>query len=410
MRELIAGVMAFAALPAAAQDADGPLADPPYYGVACTAHHADWQMSEASLTPPTGTVDTPEGTYVQIFGCEVGGHTVRVNSAVWPVPDAHCGATDDVKVSAWVDGTPVVTNRQAGYYDNCMGAQNSDWKLWRVLVNDRLHLTTCERRIDSDRETPYTSAELKPGETSVQGRDDNDNQVWFVSRCTLEPLVAGQGNDPWFDGKTVKRTPPAVELAAGTADACTVLTPAFAETDPAILRSALAARRLTHTTIDGKPFDQASQDDKDKGEIATYRLDVDNDGIIDTVTSRDLHPDGEALDFPAQLSWTSGASGKAVELGGSTLKTGMSWMSHAYADPVRDDVGFIAVGGKIYVYKADVLLVSSFIIGDAKALEAVRGAQDWSTEATRHLYELHPDGTATEICGWRARKRPEEFL
>ncbi len=371
-------------------------------------------MADASPTPPKGQVDVPKGTQTGIFGCVVGGHAVRIDFTRWPVPDYHCGGTEDIEVSAWLDGASVVGKREAGDYANCMGEANSDWRVWRVLINDRMHLTICERLIGSERDKPYAANDLKPGESSVQGTNGENDTVYLKGRCTLTALLLdGHGHDPYFDGKTIRRTPSAVELSSGTAEVCNALTPAMNAANPAALLSALTGHQITHTTADGKPYDSAGKADRDTGEIVTYRLDVDNDGVTDTVTYRDISrmgDDGDTVDFPGQYSWTSGKTGKTVELGGSALNIGWRWTSNVYADPIRDETRFIATGGRIYLYKADNLLVNSFINGDVAALEAVAGAQDWNTASSRHLYELHRYGTVTEICSWRARKRPEEFL
>ena len=395
--------------------ASGPAAAiTPDYGVACSPHAADWQMADASATPPKGRVDIPKGTTAAILGCVVGGHTVRINSVEWWAPDDHCGGTDDIQVSAWVDGLKIVDKREAGDYANCIGGSSSDWQVWRVLINDRMHLTLCERKIGSDSDTPFPAAQLKPGETQVLGTGGEGNHVYMIGRCTLTQITppAG-GHDPYFDGKAIRRTPPTVELATGKAEVCRALTPAMNAATPLALRSILEGRAVTHTTGNGKPYDTAAEADRDTGEIATYRLDVDNDGVPDTVTYRDISQlggDGDDVDFPGQYSWTSGKTGKTVDLGASALKVDWRWTSKVYTDPLRDLTRFIAIGGRVYLYKADNFLVSSFIRDDVIALERESGAQDWNDQASRHLYALHPDGTVTQICSWRARKRPEEFL
>jgi len=419
---LLLALVVFGAPAAYAQDGSDtpPDVDFPSDGVACTDQYADWQAgdvaSSANRAVPTGTIETPPGTHTQIFACVVAGHTVRMNFANWPVETYHCGATDDSRVSVWVDGDRVVDDRSLGDYDNCMGGSEPEdnLRVWRVLVNNRMHLTVCDRLIDSDQDTPHEASDLKPGQTDEPGLDHYEGTpVHFISQCTLTDLSGHTaGADPYFDGKTIKRTPPGIELVENKDDVCAALTPAMtAQTDPR-LASALDAHLVSHTTLDGKDFATAPQDQQDAGGIAVYRLDVDGDGVDDTVTVSDRgtwDPDS-GLDFPPQSAWKSGKSGTEYPLTGTRLNTGIEWTSKLYDDPVRDDLSFISAGGHVYLYRADVGYISSFINFHAPELETIAGAVDGDPEPTRHLYRLSPDGTATEICGWAARKRPEEFL
>ncbi len=70
----------------------------------------------------------------------------------------------------------------------------------------------------------------------------------------------------------------------------------------------------------------------------------------------------------------------------------------------------MTIDGKAYLYKADNGIVDGFAGLDAAGVEAEDGATPVDTAPSRHVYELHDDGTASELCAWKAVKRPEEFL
>lgn len=413
---LLAAVFAvMTAVPAFAQDAaDG---DTPYYGVACGDHSADWQAAAAGNTAtrqvPSGQVATPKGTFTQIFTCVVGGHKVRMNFALWPVEGYHCGVVDNIRLSAWVDGVKVVDNRQAGGYDSCMApdAAANNMELWRVLIDDEMHLTVCDRLIDSEQPDPHAADDIKPGQSEEAAVNENGETYYYLSQCSLTDLSAQpQGKDPYFDGTNVKRTPPTLDLAVSHADFCPTLTTAFLSDQIPQVDDALPPYRKTRLTLDGKDYDTAPEDDK-AGEVATFAVDIDNDGVDDTVTySEQLAADNPDFGYPGQYSWHSGKAGQDFAVTGKLLATPVRWGSTPDQDPIRDDMTFIDIAGKFYLYKADTGFISGFPNFDVAGVEAIDGAIPGDPASTRHIYELHNDGTAVELCAWNAHKRPEEFL
>ena len=403
--------------PAFAQDSDNPDASETYYGVACSDRGADWQAASVGDTParqvPKGQVDTPKGTFVQIFTCVVAGHKVRMNFARWPVEDYHCGLTDDIALSAWVDGVKVVDKREAGNYHDCLGIDGpyKNLELWRVLVNDRMHLTVCDRLIDSDEDKPRSASDIPQGQTEEMAQNDNGDTYYFLSQCTLTDLSAQPpAVDPWFDGQTVKRTPPTLDLMVNQAQFCPTLTPAFLSDSIPQVDDALPPYRQTRLTLDGKDYDTADPDDK-AGEVATYAVDIDNDGVADTVTySEQLASQAPEFEYPGQYSWHSGKTGQDFAVSGAMLHTLTRWAGPRDEDPIRDDMTFMQIEGKFYLYKADNGFISSYPNVDAAGVEAMDGASYVDSGPSRHIYELQDDGTAKELCAWKARKRPEEFL
>ena len=406
----------FMAQPVYAQDAN-PDANTGYYGVACSDHGADWQAASAGNTVtrqvPKGQVATPKGTFVQIFTCVVAGHKVRMNFAEWPVPTYQCGASDNISLSAWVDGVKVVDNRQVGDYDDCMRADSfyTNQQLWRVLLNDKMQLTECDRVIGSDTDAPRPASEIQSGQTEEMARNDNDDVYYFLSQCTVNDLSEQvAGNDPWFDGTSVRRTPPMLELVVNQAGFCPTLTPAFLSDKTPQVDDALPPYRKTRLTLDGPDYDTAPPDDK-AGEVATFAVDIDNDGVADTVTySEQLAGDDPEGDYPGQYSWHSGKTGKDIDVTATLLNAPVHWGVTPGQDPIRDDMTFIEIAGRFYLYKADNGFVSGFTSVGADGVEAEDGATDGDTAPSRHIYTLHNDGTATELCAWKAVKRPEEFL
>lgn len=411
---VVAGLLM--AQPVCAQDAN-PDANTGYYGVACSDHDADWQAASAGATTdrklPSGQVATPKGTFTQIFTCTVAGHKVRMNFALRPVSGFHCGYTDDIRISAWVDGVKVIDNRQAGDYDACMtpDAPANNLEIWRVLVDDKMRLTMCDRLIDSEQTAPHAAADIKPGQSEEKAENENGETYYYLSQCRLTDL-SGQTAviDPWFDGTSVKRTPPTLDLAINTAAFCPSLTPVFLSNKTPQVDDALPPYRKTRLTLDGLDYDTAPMDDK-AGEVATFAVDIDNDGVADTVTySEQLAGEDPDGDYPGQYSWHSGKTGKDIVVTATLLNAPVHWSATPDQDPIRDDTTFIDIEGRFYLYKADNGFVDGFTSVGADGVEAEDGATDGDTAPSRHIYELHNDGTAMELCAWKAHKRPEEFL
>ncbi len=175
--------------------------------------------------------------------------------------------------------------------------------------------------------------------------------------------------------------------------------------------SALDADKTDTVTLTGQPFDAASDADKAPGRITRYTLDIDHDGVADTLVFTEKAGEDD-MAYPGQYSWTSGASGKTYNITGTMLGTGVAWTSDLYPDPVRDELTFVAADDKVWLYRASVGLVGSFPTSGAEEVERMMGAVDEGTtpSGTRWVYELRPDGTARVACQWTARKRPEEFL
>ncbi len=373
----------------------------------CFAHYAQW--------PATDDATLPAGTYTRIQTCTLGGHQIRINSADWPVETYHCGAAGELgTVSVWVDGEKVVSSRDTGLASLCF---DSDAKLVsKIIVNDKLHLTVCEALGGTERDTAYKPSELKPGQhnATIQDVDDPDGgNDYFIEECTLTTLKPKAGaSDPYFATRTL---PGIAQIGNGDA-MCPAIEKAFAEpvdmedkgAYDTTLPSALDAYRTDNLTIDGKPFDSASEDDQAKGRIAHYKFDVDHDGVTDILTFTDKGSD----EYPGQYSWTSGKSGKTFAITGTLVGDGIEWTSDDYTDPVREGMTFIAAGGKVWLYVTEIGLVSAYPAYDVTDVERMNGAVDDGTTpyVTRQVYELKPDGTARVTCAWGPRKRPEEFM
>ncbi len=372
----------------------------------CHAHYAEW---------PRGIYDetkAPEGTWTTIQTCVVGGHAVRINSARWLFHSGECAVGSESSVSVWVDGVKVVDKRDSGDRDLCMN--NGTRVITRVLVNDRMRLTVCELTGTEGRDKPYKAAELKPGQSSYDYENAGEEHEYFIQECTVRPIVLDpKARDPFFDGKTLKRTPPGLVLVKGSAPFCSAFTPAFAVADAPQLASILLPLRISDKALDGTDL-KPGDDTYKTGEIAIYRLDVDNDGTPDLLTFRNLRPKitGYGPSFNGQYTWHSGATDKDYTITASLLGAGLRWSSDVYDDPLQDDLTFITIGGKTYVYKSDWMTVEGEPTYDAAELETMQGAlpDDDESFVNRHIFELRNDGKAVQVCGWQARKRPEEFL
>lgn len=378
----------------------------------CFDHYAEWRRDDDGAP-------VPPGTWTTIQTCTIAGHQIRINSAYWPTETYHCGgAGPRGSVSAWVDGVKVVDNREYGLGALCF--EQDTRLITKIIVNDKLHLTVCEALGASERDTPYTPSELKAGQNNVAITDDEDpdeNQDYFIEQCTLTTVSPPSGaTDAYFS----LRTPPGIALIDGGDAICPSVQAAFTtpqnsdELGPyaTTLPSVLDAYRTDSVTLDGKPFATASDEDKAAGEITHYRLDVDNDGVADTLTFADK-TDDSGMDYPGQYSWTSGKTGQNFAITGEVLNTHVGWMTDLYPDPVRDSLTFVAAGGRIYLYRTVVGLLSSFPDADVTEFERMTGAVEGGSavaDGSRWLYELRPDGTARVACQWHARKRPEEFV
>jgi hypothetical protein len=376
----------------------------------CFAHYAEWSRNDDSA-------HVPPGTWTRIRTCTVGGHKVRINTADWPVASYQCGAGGPIgRVSAWVDGEKVVSNGEIGTGAFCF---DSDAKLvTRIIVNDQMHLTVCKALGSSRREKPYTKSELTVGQRAIAIFDEQGDETDdFIEQCSLTQLSRSAGaTDAYFN----LRTPPGLALSAGSDAMCPTVQAQFVSPAPneselgyyaTALPSALDAYKTNTVTLGGKPYDSASAVEKAPGKITHYALDVDHDGVADTLTFTEKNDDS-GVEYPGQYSWTSGASGKSFNVTGSLLKAGVQWTTDLYPDPVRDATAFVAAGGKVWLYRAEVGLQSSYPTYDVEEMEIRDGAIDEGDDiyGTRWLYELRPDGTARLACKWHARKRPEEFL
>lgn len=394
-------VASLAGAPALAQETGGEPAD---YGVTCADHRADWQSAlvayeEDNKRVEGHTVDIPPGTHTIIFTCPVGGHLVRMNFAFMPTPHYQCGATADARISVWVDGAKVVDNREWGTFENCMNAQTTAGvQLARILVNDKLNLTVCERLFDSGRDKPYSDPELKPGQKNEAYQKGDGTTTYYLQTCTLTHVTPGD------DTSVPRRTPPGLEVAFDKSPVCRLVTPDLvylpdAEgNDPSLSGARVASVAAAVTKADaGEPHDNS------------FSLDVDNDGIADMLTLTE--PAGRDADAaPYQYAWRSGASGKTYPVTGTLLKEGYIFPPGTLSDPVFSTLGFLSLGGRTYLYVT--------MVGTEDALPMPLAFQEkwqgmWGPgfdQPTRRIFELHPDGTASELCGWTPRQRPEEYL
>jgi len=387
-------------------------ADEPRHRVTCAGHYADWQ---SGFAPPQGAdgkgkvLSLPRGARTRIFTCPVGGHLVVMKYALLGSPLYHCGGATDGWISVWVDGTPVMQRRQWGDYENCMVGEEerNAHIISRVLINDRLHLTVCERIVEFWQDKPFAPPELSPGQTvrTIPSQGKTTYTRSAGQRCLLSDINLDRKAKP----VRVNRTPPGLVLSLNRSPVC-----------PAIGRQlvyfldvhgrdrSLAAYRVRQ--VDGYLPVESDFGPEGSGSDKTFTLDVDNDGVPDRLIRHIFYSDT----VPNQYSWVSGKTGQSHDLTGSGLDdTDAYAMGGNWKNPVLSTLHFIRWQGRTYLYLTMVNQQDG-LPGTLEDYETATGASpgtDFSGHAiSRRVFEVKRDGTAVNLCNWMARKRPEEFL
>lgn len=308
----------------------------------CTQSFAEWRNYTHDSEDPDlamHQLSEPQGTTTQILSCKVGAHYVRVNYLMEPEGPGDCEAAEQGYVSAWVDGVRIV-NRESfvNGRDTCGHAIDPPVPLiTKIIVNSRMHLTVCHNV-------------------------DTDNPRGEV--CDVKSLVLDLSkSDPVYVGP-LTRTPPALDLILKSDDIC---------------RSIDIEKYLENPLV--SPID-----DETSGTAQTYVIDIDNDGIPDSVTRKVW---SVSFHLTSDWSWKSGRSGQIYSI-----------TDKIKSKEVDKDVGILTINGNNYVEQINAL-------GDWCYLEGK--CADLSGE-DRILYRVSSDGEIHELCVWRARRRPEERL
>ncbi len=338
------------------------------FRVDCTHDYAEWTWSDARLDPsPTAHVATkPKNTSTYIFACRMGVHDVRMNFDSQPWPWGHCGGVDIDHLSVWVDGAKIVDNRQIGEMSACQ--HGNDPVPNKIIINDKLRLTMCEIDVSSEAPPPP---------------------------CRLTTLdLSGKPKDARRTGNVV-RTEPALLLVDDRA--------------PALCRTLTEEANLSLREGDDddiywkhgmKDVYTSQDDDQDFPRGKAFTLDVDNDGVPDTLATTV----GRSL---RQFAWRSGASGKTMTV--DTTLLGYENTNY-FAGEVSDFLGFVRISGKTYLYEGDFGLISNYPGVPTAEIDAMNGAAPGPQSPTHRLFALTPDGRADLICSWAPRQRPEEYL
>jgi hypothetical protein len=214
------------------------------------------------------------------------------------------------------------------------------------------------------------------------------------SVCSATHLTTPPSPDPLYGF----RTPPGLVSDLAESPDCAVFSDAFADSENLDITSALDPDQATILTVNGKPFDTASDDECTKGRLLRYPIDLNGDKTMDAVEVTET-TDGEGLTSES-YSWRDGASGQDHRI--DTDYLGVTYDLGG----IDGGVSFVNVNGHIYLYYtiADWPFLTKF--------ETEWGARDDTTffGFTRRVYAMQTDGTAKVVCQWSPRKRPEEFM
>ncbi len=307
----------------------------------CTQNFAEWRNYEFDSEDPdpaTHELTAPEGTATQILSCKVGEHYVRINYISEPEGPGDCQAAAEGYVSAWVDGVSVVSRETfADERDTC-GAfdRHPRWLITKIIFSRQLHLTVCHVLDDG------TSKEV----------------------CKVQSLALDhRKSSPIYNGP-LTRTKPGLDLISKSDEIC---------------RSIDIEKLPQNPLIPPLDYDEI-------GQTQSYTLDIDNDGITDSLT-RDVSE--FAFHVTADWRWTSGKSGQSYSI------------SEAIdSDRVDEDFQILTVDGKNYVKLTKTIGEWCYMDGSCA---------DLSGDDTI-LYRVSGDGAVHELCVWRPRRRPEERL
>lgn len=357
---LFISVMAATVAPAQAQIVIG-------HGTLCTAANAQFNTFEVEddkrLDGKPYRFDRHSPLLrgeTQITACEVDGHFIRINVAAFMPGRGPCGAIPFGFVSVWLDGVKVVDRREWNEHEQCLAvlasyADSDTVRVSRIIVNDRLHLTVCQK----DSKVPDKA-----------------------EACELSDLSGGRPDPESLYYGPVKRTPHVWRLVTGPQDPCAVVTRQLngPAPDGGVLRAVLAGSK----DLQGLGIDP----------VRSYSLDVDNDGRVDTV---DLSVMGGG-----DWDW------RGPDLQTFSLRKAWPEDEELLTAMHPDSFRFVRIGGRIYAWHINDERRGFGHVSDGEVGANLFGDMDGVT--TRHLIELHNDGTATTVCAWTPLPHPEEFL
>ncbi len=315
----------------------------------CTPNFAEWRnysFDNGQPNPAAHQIAPQDGSLTTILVCKLGNHFVRINYLTEPANGFDCGQGDQGYVSAWVDGVKIVSralfaNDRADCRGNAPATVTS-----KIIVNNLMHLTVCHRADD--------------------GQGDE--------RCTVVPLtLAGRPRDPIYDGPLVT-TPATIDLITNADPVCKQI-PA----DPSTLELPEQKAAGDWEYDPNKDFEANSK---------TFVVDLDNDGVADTVTRQaSMFAGGDTVDF----SWQNGKTKQSFEFDDIT-KLPSHVPSNFYA--------ILRVENRNYLYgysSPDQTCYLESLCKDRSSEDAV-------------LYAVAGDGSGHELCRWRPRGKPEERL
>ncbi len=338
------------------------------YDTVCTPHDAEFNTF--AVTDDTRPDGTPyhegryPGEYVRIFNCKVAGHYVRMNFMSY-LTQLECGAMAKGRISVWIDGHKVVEDADWNDHTACLTESANSHPpahvLTRLIFNNRMNLTTCH--------TDYVY-------------DEKSYQASAKSACTLTDLSSLRPDLKSIFYGPVKLTPDRLLLMTGNPAFCAPIRQALNGPHP---DSGLLAA-LPELSLSGNP----NEDQGFKGRTQTFLADIDNDGIVDTVTYNGLGTDmgaGLTHDFTWQSSGTGGIQ-----------SVRRHWPQEDAQLNVDDPhvFRFVRINGRVYAFAVD------------DDLSGLGGAE--LSPADAHLVELHSDGRETEVCAWKPQNHPEEAL
>ncbi len=311
----------------------------------CTPQAALWQnyiYDSDDPNPAKHTLDPQPGSLTQILTCHLGKHFVRINYLTEPQGPGDCEAVDQGYVSAWVDGVKVV-NREtfANEGDTCGHSEVHAAVISKIKIDAQLRLTLCHRADNGDGAESCTEARLQ---------------------------LAGKPRNAIYDGPLVT-SPDGVDLIMGTASFCTTL-----PGDPASLELP-EEKAAGYTNFDAKDEDQKA-----------FKADIDNDGVLDTVTRRTA---SFAFHTTVDIVWQSGRTQQ----------------SYSVADAINsasiiEELEILRIDDRNYIYLPGMANMACYLEGQCADL----------SENESVLYRAASDGALDEMCRWRPRGKPEERL
>lgn len=351
-------------LPPASTDADalvqGPIQLPP---TTCDADLGRW-----SPIPRGGDdfepLETPPNTATAIWSCRVGGRLLVVKALLQWRGVGECSGTVMGMVSAWVDGVKLVDRESTGDSEECLPGDGSRPRLDYISLTPKGGLRVCQ-------------------EDFAEGY--RPRQVCRNRR------LSGQPDPAYLPPDHI--TPPGVVLISGTSPLCEAVTPELGVDGPAGDPSLLAK---AVPTTEGWANSVLYFEDEDR----PVTFDMDNDGRPDLIEMRAaMKVHGQVGQFywrpqgaDRERAWTPPDLLGAEESEGSR-----DYVAYGYRP--------VTLNGRAYLYVRE-----RPAFEERLDPEVSDGGIPGPLARTRALMELRPDGTASILCVWGPRPRPEEFL